>query len=133
MLNIIKCKFCKKPFQSMGKNICPACINDMDAYFVKVRDFLDDNPNAGIDIVSEETEVPKAAILQLIKEERIILKEGTEGVVLYCEICKKPILVGRICNKCKANLNSMIEKQSKSTGSGSKDSDNIKASAKINS
>ena len=132
-MNIIKCKFCKKPFQSLGKNICPKCINDMDAHFVKVRDYLDDNPNAGIDMVSEETDVPKSAILQLIKDGRIILKEGTEGVVLNCEICKKPILVGRICNKCKANLNSMIDKQAKSTGSGSKDSDNIKASAKINS
>jgi hypothetical protein len=105
----------------------------MDTYFIKVRDYLDDNPNAGIDMVSEETEVPKGAILQLIKEERIIFRDGTEGVTLSCEICKKPILVGRICNKCKTNLNSMIEKQPKSTGSGSKDSDNIKASAKINS
>jgi hypothetical protein len=117
----------------MGKNICPACINDMDTYFVKVRDYLDDNPNAGIDIVSEETEVPKGAILQLIKEERIIFNEGVTGAVISCEICKKSILVGRICNKCKANLNSMIDKQPKSTGSGSNNSDNIKGSAKISS
>jgi hypothetical protein len=109
----------------------------MDKFFVKVRDYLDDHPKAGIDIVSEETGVSKKAIMYLIKEGRIIINEGDDSdVVLICEVCKKPIATGRICSTCKSNLATMIDKKAGSKPSGastSSEAQNFKGSAKISS
>ena len=131
-MNIAQCIICKKPFQMLSKKVCPSCLEEMDAQFIKVRDYLDENPNAGVDKVVEETEVPRSIIMYLIKEGRIIMGGGKAGGNLTCEVCKKPIDEGKICNKCKANLASMIDK---TAGSGKpeprKEEPNLKGSAKI--
>ena len=133
-MNIIQCTLCKKPFQSYGSKACPTCLEELDGNFIKVRDYLDDNPNAGIDKVSEETEVSKRVIMYLIKEGRLIIATTDGSGALICEVCKKPIETGRICNKCKDNLASVMQKNA----GGSKQSEprqqeNLKGTAKIGS
>ena len=136
-MNIIQCPLCRKAFQSQGNKVCPNCLGKMDEYFFKVRDYLDDNPDASIDKVSEETEISQRVIMYLIKEGRVIMKGEGKAFddTLTCEICKIPIFEGRICEKCKKNLAKAIDnttagnkKPAPSSGSGS---DNIKGSAKI--
>jgi hypothetical protein len=110
-------------------------MDEMDNHFKIVRDYLDEHPNASVEKVSEDTEVPQRVVLYLIKEGRLIIKGAGEGKVgiLSCEVCKAPILEGRICNKCKSNLASIIDKKtgSKSVPAAGNQSDNLKASAKI--
>ena len=135
MDNIIQCSICRKPFQSLGRKVCPNCLGKMDDYFIQVRDYLDDNPNASIEKVSEETEISQRVIMYLIKEGRVIMKGEGKAFddTLTCEICKIPIFEGRICETCKKNLakaidNTSSKKPAPASGSGS---DNIKGSAKI--
>jgi len=131
-MNIAQCIICKKPFQMVSSKVCPNCLQEMDEHFIKVRDFLDDNPHADVDKVSKETEVPKVIIMYLIKEGRLILGGGKGGGTMICEVCKKPIPEGKICDKCKANLASMIDKTAgSSTPESRKEEPNIKGSAKI--
>jgi len=110
-MNIIQCSFCKKPFHSIGSKVCTDCLKKMDEDFIKVRDYIYEHKNTDMDVVSEETGVSKQVILHLLKEGRLILddKHGGGGMLL-CEICKKPINTGRMCDKCKGSLASTMEK-----------------------
>ena len=103
-MTIIQCKICNKPFQSAGGRICPACEDQIDRDFIVVRDYIYDNPNSGIDKVSEDTEVDRATILHLLREGRLILDDPDADGLLTCEICKKPINTGRMCKECKSNV-----------------------------
>ena len=116
-MNIIQCSFCKKPFQSLGGKICGNCLEKIDKDFIKVRDYIYDHKHANIDIVSEETEVPKQIIMYLLKEGRLIIDDpsGSGGGLLTCEVCKKPITTGRMCKDCQNTVASTMQK---SIGSG---------------
>ena len=103
-MDIIQCKLCNMPFHSVGGKICPACTEKIDRDFITVRDYIYENPNARIDKVSEETEVDRATILHLLKEGRLILDTPDSDGLLLCDICKKPISTGRMCNECKEKV-----------------------------
>lgn len=115
-MNIIQCSLCKKPFQSFGGKVCGDCLIKLDEDFIKVRDYIDENKRADIDKVAEETGVSKQAILYLLKDGRLQFDEAAGGGgVLFCEICKKPISTGRMCNDCKNRVALTMDK-SISTG-----------------
>jgi len=102
---------CKKPFQTYGGRICPACLDRIDKDFITVRDYIYDNKHADIDTVAEETEVPKQIILHLLKEGRLILDDPGGGAgLLMCEVCRKPISSGRMCETCKGKVASTMNK-----------------------
>ena len=109
-MNIIQCKICNKPFQSIGNNTCPECIKKIDADFITVRDYIYDHRNTRIDKVSEETGVEKAVILHLLKEGRLTLDNPDSEGMLLCELCKKPITTGRMCVECKDRIASTMNK-----------------------
>jgi len=101
------------PYQSMGKKLCGDCLVRIDEDFCKIRDYLYDHENAGIEEVSEETGVSRKTIMHLLKEERLIVGDKKEGDfgggILKCESCKKPINTGRICAGCKNEVLSAIQ------------------------
>ena len=109
-MNIIQCRMCRKPFDSIGGKICHECLQKIDKDFVKVRDYIYEHKRTDVDTVSEETEVDKAVILYLIKEGRIELGGGSGGGVLVCEVCRKPISSGRMCPQCMDKLSSTMQK-----------------------
>jgi predicted amidophosphoribosyltransferase len=136
-MNIIQCSFCKKPFQTLGGKICPACLERIDKDFITVRDYIYDNKSADIDTVSEDTEVPKQIIMHLLKEGRLIIggPEGEGGGVLFCEICKKPINTGRMCDSCKEKVATKMQKSVSGSSPApprKNDEPSIKGSAKLN-
>jgi len=134
-MNIIQCQFCKKPFGSLGRKVCPDCDEKIDKDFIAVRDYIYEHKHSSIDEIAEETEVPKQIILHLLKEGRLTIDspDGSGGGLLYCEVCKKSINTGRMCKDCMGkvattmNMNVAGHKQPGSRGSGS----NLKSSAKI--
>jgi len=101
---------CNKPFQSIGSKICPDCLNKIDKDFVTVRDYIYENPGAHMDDVCEETGVEKAVILHLLKEGRLTLDSPDADGMLLCEVCKKPISTGRMCDDCKDAVSSTMKK-----------------------
>ncbi len=102
-MSIIQCQFCRKPFNSLGSRICPSCMTEIDEAFVKIRDYLDSHPGSiGADELAKRTEVQKEIILHLMRDGRLMAKGVTDAI--RCEMCRKPIPSGRICDDCKAAL-----------------------------
>ena len=112
-MNIIQCKICKKPFQSIGGMTCPDCLIQIDRDYITVRDYIYENPHSHMDKVSEETGVSKAIIMQLLKEGRLILESADTEGLLRCEMCKKTISSGRMCQVCKSKVASTMNKSMK--------------------
>ena len=108
---IIQCKMCRKPFNMLSGKICPDCLQRIDREFMTVRDYIYEHKHADIDTVSKETEVEKATILHLLKEGRLTLSGAdADDYVLVCEVCKKPIASGRMCDDCMKQLSSTMNK-----------------------
>ena len=112
-MNIIQCKTCKKPFHSLGSRICHDCLKKIDEDFIIVRDYIYENRNTRIDKVSEDTGVDKSTILYLLKEGRLTLDNPDSEGLLLCELCKKPISSGRMCDECKGKVASSMDKSIK--------------------
>ena len=104
-MEITQCIYCRKPFQSYGSKLCLTCVALTDECFVKIRDFLDEYPNADMYTVSEATEVPVKMILHLLKEGRLLIgADNTGNILLTCESCKRPINTGRLCEQCRKEI-----------------------------
>ena len=104
-MKITQCLYCKRPFQSYGSKLCLDCVALTDECFIKVRDFLDEYPNADMYTVAEATEVSVKMIMFLLKEGRLLISDDNQGnILLNCESCKRPISTGRLCEQCRGEL-----------------------------
>ncbi|KXZ39056.1 flagellar operon protein TIGR03826 [Alkalithermobacter thermoalcaliphilus JW-YL-7 = DSM 7308] len=113
-MELINCSKCGRTFGSVnGEKYCSKCRDDDYDDFVKVRDYLYDNPKSTIKEVSEETGVSEKKILKFLKEERIEIAEEANAI-LSCERCGKSIKSGRYCETCKLALQKELETAAKS-------------------
>ncbi|MGI5852057.1 MAG: MerR family transcriptional regulator [Caldicoprobacterales bacterium] len=97
-MDIRNCRRCDRIYQHRGSKYCPNCMLELDEIFVKVRDYIYDNPNATVLEVSEALDVEENIILEFLKEGRLEL--SSPGLDYLCERCEKPITTGRYCNDC---------------------------------
>ncbi len=113
-MDVKNCKNCKRLFNYLGgEQICPACKEELEVKFAKVRDYVWDHKNATMEEISEQNEVSVKQIKQWIREERLVFTDdSTMGI--ECENCGAMIKSGRFCDKCKAemsnNLSTLIKK-----------------------
>ena len=98
---------------------------DLDEIFIKVRDYIYDNPDANIMEVSNELELEEEVILEFLKEGRLELSSPSLDHV--CERCEKPIVTGRFCRDCISELDREMKRglgeasqPSKGIGKGSR-------------
>ncbi len=113
-MDVKNCKNCKRLFNYLGgEQICPACKEELENKFTKVRDYVWDHKNATMEEISEENEVSVKQIKQWIREERLVFSDDST-IGIECENCGATIKSGRFCDKCKAemakNLGSAIKK-----------------------
>ena len=104
-MELKKCPRCGNLFAYSALPICDACLQKEEAEFIKVRDYLRENPNSGMAQTCEDTEVAENLILKFLKEGRLIATNAFDGV-LECERCGKHINSGRFCDKCIVELKS---------------------------
>lgn len=105
-MNVRNCRKCKKLFNYVvGPIICPACRDEMEAEFQKVKKYVQENPHCDIRTVSEACEVDPAQIRQWVREERLEFSDDS-AVGLNCEKCGKIIKSGRFCDECKRDMTS---------------------------
>ena len=103
-----RCKLCGRIFQGRMSDYCEECLKKMDEKFVKVRDYLYDNPNATVREVMEETGVDEETITLLLQDGRLQMKD-TRGM-LHCEKCGRPIQSGRLCESCRKSVSSLLKR-----------------------
>ena len=103
-MEVKNCKDCGRLFNYMGgAPLCDGCRKKLEQKFQEVKQYLDENPNASVNQVSEDNDVSVKQIKQWIREERLSLSEASlDGVT--CEHCGRPIRTGRFCEKCKAAM-----------------------------
>lgn len=103
-MEVRTCKQCKRLFNYLaGPPICPGCKTKLDEKFAEVKEYVRENPHAGITEVAEENGVPAAQIRRWIREERLSFSDES-GVGLDCESCGTLIKSGRLCEGCKNKL-----------------------------
>lgn len=107
MNNIRQCKRCRKLFNYVASPYCSRCIDAIDQEYRTVRDYIYDNPHAGISEISEATEVEERTILQLLREGRLELDSASSA--LKCERCATNIQTGRYCDSCQMQLSNELK------------------------
>ena len=103
-MDVKNCRKCRRLFNYIGgQPICPACREEMENQFQTVKNYIREHRNASVVQVAEECEVEESQIRQWVREERLEFADGSVSGI-GCEVCGAPILSGRFCDKCKANM-----------------------------
>ena len=104
------------------RNICPECAENKEKNFLKVRDFIKDNPKVSIEVVIEATGVSEIELRQFLRE-GLIEVANFDGTPLTCQRCGKPISRGLYCAICHQDFGSgdTEGKGEKKKKTGSKD------------
>lgn len=127
-MNYKYCKRCQKIYEFNGNQFCADCINQIDDYVVKIRDYIAENPNANIFMLRDELEIPEKDILYLIKENRIEVSEKeAESISRQCAKCGKPVLGERYCNDCKNEIAATMLQATQTLQAKMRNADNRKA------
>lgn len=107
-MEVRNCKQCGKLFNCIGKPICPECLRKREEVFIQVKEYIRENPSAGIAEVSEATGTTVNQIRQWIREERLVLASESADVGINCEGCGRPIRTGRMCPNCKKQMSKTL-------------------------
>ena len=103
-MNVRNCRKCKRLFNYVvGPIICPACREEMEQEFQKVKKYVQEHAHCDIRTVSEECEVDPNQIRQWVREERLEFADDS-AVGLNCERCGRTIKSGRFCEACKQDM-----------------------------
>ena len=103
-MNVRNCRKCGRIFNYVaGPHICPACREKQEEKFQEVKNFIRDNMDATINVVSEECDVEIPQIQQWIREERLAFSDDSP-IGVSCENCGAMIKTGRFCEKCKKGM-----------------------------
>jgi predicted amidophosphoribosyltransferase len=99
-----KCDICGKLFNSYGTKVCRSCSEAVEAGYVKVRNFMYQNPDKKrFSIIVEETGVTEKLLNNLIDSGRIVIEDRKKGGI-RCMACGAITSGGQLCDKCKAKL-----------------------------
>lgn len=93
------CLRCGKLFFQTSSPICPKCVEEEENIFLKVKKYIEDNPDNTISMIVEHTGVSAKKILNYIREGRLTVSKGLSGE-LKCEKCQIPIESGKLCIEC---------------------------------
>ena len=107
-LNVRNCAMCNKMFKYKGSPLCPSCIQKADDAYVTVRDYLYENPHAGIAEVNEGTEVDEKLILHLIRSGRVTFSADADTGI-HCSSCGRPIARGTLCDRCAKQMSDTLK------------------------
>jgi flagellar operon protein (TIGR03826 family) len=104
MMELRNCPECGKIFTFIKTNLCPECKQKLDDQFELVKGYLQKNPRANIQQVSEDTGVSEKNITEYLRDGRIITGSANKNLGLTCELCGAPISIGRFCQACGKKL-----------------------------
>ena len=103
-MDVRNCRGCGRLFNYYsGQPICQACKDELEKKFGVVKEYLRQNPNTPIQIVSDDNEVSVKQIKQRDKEERLTFSEESP-IGIECEGCGATIKTGRFCEECKGKM-----------------------------
>jgi flagellar operon protein (TIGR03826 family) len=105
-MEVRNCKQCGRLFNYIGgayHNLCPACVDKMEAKFQEVKQYVEDNPGCTMDDITENYGVSTGQIQRWIREERLCFTDDSP-IGIGCEGCGKMIKSGRYCPECRTSM-----------------------------
>mgnify|MGYP001191694868 CR=1 FL=1 len=121
IMDVRNCTRCGNIYVYDNFKICPKCRRDDENDFQKVKEYIEEFPDATITEVAEETEVDTQKIIRFLREGRLEIK-GDKNIFLTCERCGEPIRTGRFCDKCTVEM----QREMKQAIGGRKDLNELK-------
>jgi predicted amidophosphoribosyltransferase len=107
-MEVRNCPRCGKVFVKRTEPICDSCVKEEEHIFENVREYIKENPNKSIKEVAEDCDVTVKRILQYLRDGKIETSSGMQGEI-KCSQCGKPILTGRMCEKCILETNFKVQ------------------------
>ncbi len=107
-MEVRNCPRCGKIFTFITSPICSNCEKEEENIFQTVRAYIEENPDAKMSKVSEETGVSVQKIIRYIKDGRLEVSKGISGEIV-CENCGCPIKTGRYCEPCLVLVNRQVK------------------------
>ncbi|SFH74328.1 flagellar operon protein TIGR03826 [Pseudobutyrivibrio sp. OR37] len=110
-MDVRNCRTCGRLFNYIGgpANMCPACREEVEKKFQKVKEYIRENPKASIQQIADDNEVSTNQLRQWIREERLQFTDDSD-IGIECENCGASIKTGRFCDNCKNSMaNSLSE------------------------
>lgn len=95
-------------FRGCGTYQCKKCGAIAYDDWGKVREYLYSHMNSTASDVERDTGVSRKNINRMLRESKITVSDGAKSI-LHCELCRKPILTGRLCPQCEISYNEQIE------------------------
>ena len=111
-MDIDNCSRCGKLFAKNFREVCPACIKEIDHEYSLCAEYLRKNKGASMQELSDETGVAVKQITKFIREGRISLI-GAPNLGYPCEVCGALIRESHMCNDCRHKLISETNKMKK--------------------
>lgn len=102
-MGLDNCPRCGKLYATNFRDVCPACIKDIDEEYRLCSEYLRKHKGASIHEVSEETSVSIKQITKFIREGRISLV-GAPNLAYPCEVCGTLIRENTMCLNCRSRL-----------------------------
>lgn len=96
-MGITNCPICGGLYVPNGRGMCSHCAEAEEQRFEVVRRYLEENPEAKLEVISAETGIDQAVVLRFIRSGRLVARPHAG---LTCERCGRPIETGVVCPKC---------------------------------
>lgn len=109
-MDVRNCRTCGKLFNYIGgqyRHLCPACAEALEDKFVEVKNYIEDNKDAQLTVISQECDVSVRQIEQWVREERLTFSDDSP-IGIACEGCGATIKSGRLCDNCRTALASQF-------------------------
>ena len=104
-MNIINCEMCKSIFKysGYGEKLCPKCKEIENKDISRVKLYLQSHPDANVNILSKELEIPTKRLFHYLDIGTIEIKNNDR--IKYCKRCSVLIpITEEYCQKCKHDL-----------------------------
>ena len=85
-MDVRNCKMCGHLFNYTNSPLCPQCNKKLEERFQDVKEYIRENPGAGMATVAEDTGVPVQQLKKWVREERLAFTKGS-GITIECEKC----------------------------------------------
>ncbi|GGG84410.1 TIGR03826 family flagellar region protein [Paenibacillus radicis (ex Gao et al. 2016)] len=102
-MNLDNCPRCGKLFAKNFRDVCPACMKDIDKEYEICTTYLRENKGAIITELSDATGVSIRQITKFVREGRISLVNAP-NMSYPCEVCGTLIRENHICDSCRGRL-----------------------------
>ncbi len=110
-LKLITCRVCGTIMARLSRDICNKCYQEEEDAFLKIKEFLRQNPGAAIWEVAQAVGLTEDQVNTFVNSGR--LERVGVHVPHTCQTCHRIITTGLICPECSTSINQQVQELKK--------------------